>query len=163
MYALGAENIKHIDKNMYQKHMEIAKGIGRFCGDMYEKNPTNLPCENVRVSNSDIKMPNHAAASYTMRPEAIETWFYLWRYTKDPIWRDLGWKAFLAMIKHTRTDYGFSGLRDSRQEKPLKDQTQQSYFLAETLKYLYLLFCPDDVLPLDKFVFNTEAHPIRIK
>lgn len=30
---------------------------------------------------------------------------------------------------------------------------------AETLKYLYLLFSPNDLLPLDKVVFNTEAHP----
>lgn len=30
---------------------------------------------------------------------------------------------------------------------------------AETLKYFYLLFSPDDLLPLDKVVINTEAHP----
>lgn len=38
----------------------------------------------------------------------------------------------------------------------------QSFFLAETLKYLYLLFSPPSVIPLDEWVFNTEAHPIRI-
>jgi mannosyl-oligosaccharide alpha-1,2-mannosidase len=30
---------------------------------------------------------------------------------------------------------------------------------AETLKYFYLLFGPDDLLPLDQIVLNTEAHP----
>lgn len=39
----------------------------------------------------------------------------------------------------------------------------QSFFLAETLKYLYLLFSPDDLMSLDKWVFNTEAHPLKIK
>jgi mannosyl-oligosaccharide alpha-1,2-mannosidase len=39
----------------------------------------------------------------------------------------------------------------------------QSYFLAETLKYLYLLFSPSSVIPLDEWVFNTEAHPLRIR
>jgi mannosyl-oligosaccharide alpha-1,2-mannosidase len=39
-------------------------------------------------------------------------------------------------------------------------EVQNSWFLAEVLKYLYLLFSPDDVLPLDQFVLNTEAHPI---
>jgi mannosyl-oligosaccharide alpha-1,2-mannosidase len=34
--------------------------------------------------------------------------------------------------------------------------------LAETLKYLYLLFREDDLVPLDKWVFNTEAHPFPI-
>ena len=38
----------------------------------------------------------------------------------------------------------------------------QSFFLAETLKYLYLLFSPTTVIPLDEWVFNTEAHPLKI-
>ena len=45
---------------------------------------------------------------------------------------------------------------------PPKDDLMQSFFLAETLKYLYLVFAPDDVIPLDEWVFNTEAHPLRI-
>jgi hypothetical protein len=40
--------------------------------------------------------------------------------------------------------------------------TQYSYFLAETLKYLYLLFSEDDLMPFDKWVFNTEAHPFPV-
>jgi hypothetical protein len=40
--------------------------------------------------------------------------------------------------------------------------SQESFFFAETLKYLYLIFSPTDVMPLDKFVFNTEAHPLGI-
>ena len=42
------------------------------------------------------------------------------------------------------------------------DNTQQSFFLAETLKYLYLLFSDDSVIPLDQWVFNTEAHPLPV-
>ena len=39
----------------------------------------------------------------------------------------------------------------------------ESFFLGETLKYLFLLFCDDDtVLPLDQWVLNTEAHPLPI-
>jgi len=45
---------------------------------------------------------------------------------------------------------------------PQNDDVQQSFFLAETLKYLYLLFSPDHVMPLDQWVFNTEAHPFPI-
>lgn len=43
-----------------------------------------------------------------------------------------------------------------------KDDKMQTFFLAETLKYLYLLFSPSTVIPLDEWVFNTEAHPVRI-
>jgi mannosidase alpha-like ER degradation enhancer 2 len=42
-----------------------------------------------------------------------------------------------------------------------KGDLMPSYFLAETLKYLYLLFAPDSTLDLDHVVFNTEAHPLR--
>lgn len=65
---------------------------------------------------------------------------------------------------HTKAVHGFSGVRDAtkRLEELAFDDMQQSFFLAETLKYLFLLFCPDDVLPLDRFVFNTEAHPFLI-
>lgn len=60
--------------------------------------------------------------------------------------------------------WGYAGLRDAA--APISslqtDDTQQSFFLAETLKYLYLLFCEDDVISLDEWVFNTEAHPMMI-
>ncbi len=36
---------------------------------------------------------------------------------------------------------------------------RRSRLQAETLKYFYLLFSPDDLLPLDEIVINTEAHP----
>ena len=67
------------------------------------------------------------------------------------------------MERHCRTDTGYSGIRDVYQNNPPKDDVQQSFFLAETLKYLYLLFSDDDLIPLDKWVLNTEAHPIPIK
>lgn len=38
-----------------------------------------------------------------------------------------------------------------------------SFWIAETLKYLYLLFEDDEsVLPFEEYVFNTEAHPLPI-
>lgn len=56
---------------------------------------------------------------------------------------------------------GYAGVRDVTQLPVEHDDTMQSFFLAETLKYLFLLFGPDDVLPLDQYVLNTEAHPLR--
>ena len=54
---------------------------------------------------------------------------------------------------------GYAGIKDVYNQAVPKDDVQQSFFIAETLKYLYLLFSDDSVLPLDKWVFNTEAHP----
>lgn len=72
---------------------------------------------------------------------------------------------FQAMNNHTKVKYGYSGVHDAtvRTAGELHfDDLQQSFFLAETLKYLFLLFAPDDVIPIDKFVFNTEAHPFLV-
>jgi len=102
---------------------------------------------------------------FVQRPEAVEAWFYLWRITKDERYRRWGWEFFEALQRHSRVEFGFSGIKDASvapSEKLEYDDVQQSFFLAETLKYLYLLFCPNEVLPLDEYVFNTEAHPLRV-
>lgn len=68
-----------------------------------------------------------------------------------------------AIEKSCRTATGYSGIRDVYAEQPSQDDVQQSFFLAETLKYLYLIFSPDDVVPLQRWVFNTEAHPLPVR
>uniref|UniRef100_H2ZYJ6 alpha-1,2-Mannosidase n=1 Tax=Latimeria chalumnae TaxID=7897 RepID=H2ZYJ6_LATCH len=99
---------------------------------------------------------------YILRPEVIETYWYMWRFTHDPKYRQWGWEAAQAMDKHCRVSGGFSGVKDVYSPNPTYDDVQQSFFLAETLKYLYLLFSSDDLLPLDNWVFNTEAHPLPV-
>ena len=70
-----------------------------------------------------------------------------------------------ALEKNCRVETGgYSGIRNTYQSKGgMKDDVQQSFFLAETLKYLYLLFSDDDLISLDQWVLNTEAHPLPIK
>jgi mannosyl-oligosaccharide alpha-1,2-mannosidase len=96
------------------------------------------------------------------RPELVESLFYLWRFTHDPIYREWGWEVFEAIEKHCRVENGYVGLHDVRNPHSSADDFQQSFFLSETLKYLYLLFSPDHLLSLDEWVFNTEAHPLRV-
>jgi mannosidase alpha-like ER degradation enhancer 2 len=99
------------------------------------------------------------AAGYPLRPEIIESAWYLRRATGDPQYLAMG-KTFLdALDAHTRTDAGYTVLTSV--ETMAKGDLMPSYFLAETLKYLYLIFAPDDAVDLDHVVFNTEAHPIR--
>lgn len=61
-----------------------------------------------------------------------------------------------------QVEHGYAGIRDVRKAPPKHDDTQQSFFLAETLKYLYLMFGSNAEVSLDEWVFNTEAHPLRI-
>lgn len=65
------------------------------------------------------------------------------------------------MCRFVSVDFENGGVH-SQVNSGEKDDMMQSFFLAETLKYLYLLFSPSTVIPLDEWVFNTEAHPVRI-
>ena len=96
---------------------------------------------------------------YILRPETVESYFYMWRATHDPMYQEWGWSAVQAIEKHCRTDNGYTGLKNVFDAHPPKDNVQQSFFLAETLKYLYLLFSDDSDISLREYVFNTEAHP----
>jgi mannosidase alpha-like ER degradation enhancer 2 len=96
---------------------------------------------------------------YPLRPEIIESAYYLRHYTHDDRYLTMGVTFFDALMAHCRTDAGYTTLKSMVTME--KSDLMPSYFLAETLKYLYLLFAPDTKLDLDKVVFNTEAHPLR--
>ncbi|CAG8439304.1 7440_t:CDS:10 [Ambispora leptoticha] len=99
---------------------------------------------------------------YYLRPEVIESIFYAYRITGDKKYQDWGWNIFRAITKYCRTPIGFSGVRDVTNLKRRWDNIAESFWFAETLKYLYLLFNEEDLLPFDQWVLNTEAHPFRI-
>lgn len=99
-----------------------------------------------------------------LRPETVESLFYMYRFTKDKKYREWGWQIFRAFMKYTKIDGGFSSINNvkSPSNPGFKDKLE-SFFLAETLKYLFLLFSDDpQLIPLDKYVFNSEAHPLPI-
>ena len=96
---------------------------------------------------------------YPLRPEIAESAYVLYRATKDPRYLDMGRDLFEAIVAHCRTDAGYTVVDDVVTKR--QGDLMPSYFLAETLKYLYLLFAPDATLDFDAVVFNTEAHPFR--
>jgi len=96
---------------------------------------------------------------YELRPEIIESAFYLRHFTNDPRYREMGRTFLDSLIKYCRTDVGYAAL-SSVANKTKKDE-MESFFFAETLKYLFLLYAPPDTIDLTKTVFNTEAHPVR--
>ncbi len=116
----------------------------------------------------DYRTMKIVSPGYELRPEALESAFYLWRATGDVRYREMGRRMFEAIVERCRTDAGFAALKDVRTGE--RADRMPSYFLAETLKYAWLLFSPDSVLPLrtspaaadtSLVVFNTEAHPLR--
>jgi len=96
-------------------------------------------------------------AGYPLRPEIIESAYYLYTYTKDPKYQDMGRVFFDSLVAHCRTDAGYTTLKNVVTKE--KGDLMPSYFLAETLKYLYLLSAPE-TLNFNEVVFNTEAHPL---
>ncbi|KAK0649381.1 glycosyl hydrolase family 47-domain-containing protein [Cercophora newfieldiana] len=100
---------------------------------------------------------------YILRPEAIESVWYMYRITGDPVWQDRGWSMWQAVIRATSTEIGHSAISDvtTKEKHPSETDSMESFWLAETLKYFYLLFAEPDVISLDEWVLNTEAHPFR--
>jgi len=129
--------------------------------------------------------------NHLLRPELLESAYFLHRASKgfqnhfrsghnthsmsdSSGWLWSGDFALHLIEKLTRTKCGYGSPRDVSPEtsgklKVGKSQVRlldemPSYFLSETLKYLYLLFDDNNILHTDEerdWVFTTEAHPIH--
>ncbi|KAJ8658821.1 hypothetical protein O0I10_005548 [Lichtheimia ornata] len=171
-FALGATQglrlaqeplMTHVD----EQDLELGREITRTCYEMYNTTATGLASEIVYFntqedSQQDISI--HPGDRHNLlRPETMESIFLMYRITGDPIYREWGWKIFEAFEKYTKLPGGgYTALRDVTSIPPTQDDRMDTFFLAETLKYLYLLFSPDDMIPLDHYVFNSEAHPLPV-
>ena len=107
----------------------------------------------------DYKTMRVIAGSYHLRPEIVESTYFLYHYTGDPEYRRMGEKMFNDFVKYCRADSGYAALADVVTKQQLDEM--QSFVLAETFKYFYLLFASPETLQFDKVIFNTEAHPLK--
>ena len=107
----------------------------------------------------DYKTMHVVAGSYRLRPEIVESTYYLYHYTGEAKYRQMGEKMFDDFVKYCRTDAGYAALADVISKKQLDEM--ESFVLAETFKYFYLLFAAPETLEFDRVVLNTEAHPLR--
>ncbi|KAL1867360.1 hypothetical protein VTK73DRAFT_4207 [Phialemonium thermophilum] len=99
---------------------------------------------------------------YLLRPEAIESVFLLYRMTGKKDLQDLAWDMFQSIIRATETAYANSAIANvTVTGETVKTDVMESFWLAETLKYFYLIFSSPWLISLDDFVFNTEGHPFR--
>jgi mannosidase alpha-like ER degradation enhancer 2 len=97
--------------------------------------------------------------SYILRPENIEGAYYLYQYTNDERYLEMGATMFDNLVKYCRTDEANAALKDVRTKEKL--DYMESFFFAETLKYAFLLFDDSKKLDFNKVIFNTEAHPFK--
>jgi mannosidase alpha-like ER degradation enhancer 2 len=98
-------------------------------------------------------------AGYPLRPEIVESAYYLHHYTRDPEYLRMGASMFEDFVRHCKTDEAYASLKSVVTKE--KADTMESFLFAETFKYFYLLFAPPRTLPFGQVIFNTEAHPVR--
>ncbi|RCI16680.1 hypothetical protein L249_2961 [Ophiocordyceps polyrhachis-furcata BCC 54312] len=166
-----------------ESHVSLGERLARGCGWAYSAFPTGVmpeifkmvtcpsldPCpwdEARWQKNGDDKLPKGFAAAsdrrYLLRPEAIESIFILYRITANPDLQDVAWDMFQSIMKATETSLANSAIADvTATAETKKTDSMESFWMAETLKYFYLIFSPPDVISLDEWVLNTEAHPLR--
>lgn len=151
-----------------ESDFQLGKELTYLCYKMYHNVPTGLAPE-IAVFNENPeenidfiikKLDRHNL----QRPETVESLFYLYRLTGDDKYREWGYEIFQNFVKHSKVvgadgSISYTSLEDVTVVPPKKRDNMESFWLAETLKYLYLLFDDDNKIPLDKYVFNTEAHP----
>jgi hypothetical protein len=136
--------------------LESAKKLMAGCWQLYNLSST-VGVESVRFKPRDRPTIHNPANN--LRPEVAESLYYLWKATADAKYREWGRRMF----ERFRTYSKFNGsyyctMRDTR--RPSCDGKMESFWIAETLKYLYLL--ETDAVDLDRWVFNTEAHPLPV-
>ncbi|KAF1363289.1 alpha-mannosidase IC [Lizonia empirigonia] len=147
--------------------------------------PTHEPCEYDEETKTRQQFPGFERvvdARYMLRPEAIESVFYMYRITGERRYQDVAWSMFEAIERRTRTGIANAAIRDVTRRTAAKEASElrrgvgardedselelednmESFWMAETLKYFYLVFSEPELLSLDEWVFNTEAHPFRL-
>ena len=107
----------------------------------------------------DYQKMEVVSAGYPLRPEIVESTYYLYHYTNDEKYLQMGKIFFNDFVKHCKNDVGYASLKSVVTKE--KSDSMQSFLFAETFKYYYLLFAPPKTLDFKKVVFNTEAHPIK--
>ena len=183
MFALGSRLFSD------PTHLATARKVTDACVHAYLHAPFGIMPESARLAAcpSHAPCPYNAStppqqypgvvhvedARYMLRPEAIESVFYMYRVSGDRAYQDVAWDMFQAVERHSRTPIASAAIRDVTRgvrgaagdglELELeKEDSMESFWLAETLKYFFLVFSEPEVLPLDDWVFSTEAHPFRL-
>ncbi|PIK49088.1 putative endoplasmic reticulum mannosyl-oligosaccharide 1,2-alpha-mannosidase [Apostichopus japonicus] len=153
-----------------ESHLELGQELVHTCYQMYAQMPTFLAPEisyfNLLPGVKEDIIVKPMDKHNLLRPESLESMFYMYRITGDKYYQEWAWKIFQAFEKHTKVkNGGYTSIGDVKNPDNVKSRDKmESFFLGETLKYLFLIFGDDSsVLSLDKYVFNTEAHPLPIR
>lgn len=144
--------------------LQLADEVVTTYSAIFRSTTSHLMPERTRVNVDGTSGPEFSVNvnTYILRPETAESIYVMWKFTGLQKYRDMAWELFLGINNSCYSEYGYSEVHNLNSEHPSKNDKQESFFLAETLKYLYLTFSDSSLLPPTEYVFNTEAHPFRI-
>lgn len=111
-----------------------------------------LPERFVLASNSLHSSERH----YPLRPEFVESTYHLYKATGNSTYLEMGKDVYNSLQTYSKVKHGYACVRNV-ETKELEDY-MSSYFLAETTKYLYLLFDEDNFAHRSDMLFTTEGH-----
>ncbi|CAH4038456.1 endoplasmic reticulum mannosyl-oligosaccharide 1,2-alpha-mannosidase isoform X1 [Pieris brassicae] len=148
-------------------HLEMAEELIHTCYLTYAAHPTFMAPEithfNIGSSSTEDMFTKLADAHSLLRPEFVESLYVMYQLTGNTTYQDWGWQVYMGIEKYARVPRGYTSLTNVKTEKPSPKDMMESFFISETLKYLYLLFSDDRyMIDLSKYVFNSEAHPLPI-
>jgi hypothetical protein len=134
--ALGAyTDPSGIDSSRAKRDLKTAKALTYTCYQMYARTKTGISPEFVIFrGDNDFEVPA-SAPFYILRPEVVESFYYLSVLTGDPVYREMGWEVFQSIEKYCRTKYGYGSLHHVNKPEMEPEDRMESFFLAETLKY----------------------------
>ena len=142
-------------------------GLCAFAGDVetgrqiQEANYYMWTRFNIEPEEFNFKADTITSAYYILRPENLESAFYMYRLTGELKYLWQGKVMVESIIEHCKNDVGFASLKNVQTFE--KMNSMESFFFGETLKYAYLIFAPEATLDFKKVVLTTEAHPFKIK
>ncbi|KAF8950628.1 hypothetical protein BGZ52_001923 [Haplosporangium bisporale] len=148
---------KQVTETCFLSYRHSVTGLGP---EMFTFEPSNADGTKFKVNTDTFYHRRSSSTEYLLRPETIESVWILYRMTGEKKYQDKAWEMFESMERSCRTKIAYSGLRNVNRPGSYDDK-MESFFFAETMKYYYLIFSTPDVISLDNFVLNTEAHPIR--
>lgn len=184
-FLLGGSALK------LQKYIDFGLDLVDGCHETYVNTATRigpegfswLPTPFDNVTQADLLTPTYLAqkdfyakagfwitsSTYVLRPEVMESYYYAWRISGDPKYRDWAWDAFQAINTTCRAGSGYAELLNVNAPGGGSfSNFQDSFFFAEVLKYAYLIQTDDNaIFQVDQhgdnqYVFNTEAHPLKV-
>ena len=168
-YLPGTLLLGYTTGKMPSSHLQLAQDLLETCFQTYMKQPTQLAPEITYFnlngeSESDMYVKSNDAHNL-LRPEFVESLYYFYALTGNATYQDMGWSIFKAFEKYTKVKNGYTSIGNVKSVLNTRPRDMmESFFVGETLKYFYLLFSNDrKKIDLEKYVFNSEAHPLPIR